>query len=81
MLRVWYGETRSGGMFCEKTACWIAPAETGTCEGLTLLLPVDFSDIGDVDATEAGGVGIDGEPRFFAEEAAVLDLMGFAEAV
>lgn len=45
-----------------------------------LLVPVDLVDIGDVDAVEAGGVGIDDELRFFVDVVEALDLPALAGA-
>lgn len=65
-------------------ARWTAPEVDGPGDGLVVLLvPVDLIDIGDADAVEAGGVGIDDGLRLFvgATEAFDLPPLGWADCV
>lgn len=75
MAGAWRGEIGPSGISLKLIARWTTHEADGLGDGLAVLrASVDCVDIGDVDAIEAGGVGIDDGLRFLADVAEPLDL-------
>lgn len=81
MLGACRGGIGASDTSCKLTARWTTLKADGPGDGLVVLLvSADRVDIGDVDTTEAGGVGIDDGLRFFVDAAETLDLPALAGA-